>query len=448
MTTFAELLSETGLGPSQRRRVAHALSSACCVPRDPTLRAQAQRHVDSLDVEMAPGEAVLVSTRAHGGAELHRLVPAGPVDPRERPAPRWDAVAEHALRVAVKESLRLTYGLRLLRVQGDDLEHERAAWEPEFLIGSTSDAAVQCCGASYGLAMASAAVSRVLDWPLPSDAICLAALDDDGRAREVEGLEAKLSAVRGYALGVSRVLVAPAQIDEARAFAGDLEIVACEDVGEALRVLWGANWRVDAERRGREDVAWLTTLDDAALTAESARRRSSLEQTRAVRLHEEAVYVNRVLPLERARLRRRAARDATLDLLFVTVGDQPWTPSLAVEATRAAHTVLLHTDEMAEVSARVTQLFEGERSVEAISIGPSDPAAAARGVYARVSEVLARHPNAGALGFDLTGGLKPMSASLAMAAVRHGGRVFYVDGDQVRGFLMEQRRWEIDPPGV
>lgn len=32
--------------------------------------------------------------------------------------------------------------------------------------------------------------------------------------------------------------------------------------------------------------------------------------------------------------------------------------------------------------------------------------------------------------------------------VRLTEELAYVDGDQVRGFLMEQRRWEIDPPGA
>lgn len=88
-------------------------------------------------------------------------------------------------------------------------------------------------GPSFGLAFVLAQLSRAAAAPLDADLVATAAVGRDGRVEAVDGLGPKLAALRAWAPGVWRVLVARSQVDEATALAGGLEILGIERIEEA-----------------------------------------------------------------------------------------------------------------------------------------------------------------------------------------------------------------------
>lgn len=94
-------------------------------------------------------------------------------------------------------------------------------------------------GESFGLALALASTSRCLDEPMPADVVALAAIGDDGELRPVDAIASKLRVIRGWALGVRRVLVCDAQVEEAtRAAGGEFAIEGVSSLSRAIAMVW------------------------------------------------------------------------------------------------------------------------------------------------------------------------------------------------------------------
>lgn len=100
-------------------------------------------------------------------------------------------------------------------------------------------------GTSFGLALGLAAASWLADVPLGAEVAALATLDGAGRTGRVDALDRKIGAILDFAQGVSTLLVAPSQVDEATTVLAVLgrgratpSVIACGSLGEALdRVL-------------------------------------------------------------------------------------------------------------------------------------------------------------------------------------------------------------------
>jgi CRISPR-associated protein (TIGR02710 family) len=199
----------------------------------------------------------------------------------------------------------------------------------------------------------------------------------------------------------------------------------------------------------------LAELDDAAFAAEADRR---IEALKAGTTAEKAktLYEEQVLPCEAERLRREAERrkaegEEPLDLLFVTVGAQPDSPALAIIASPARFVVLLHTEkERGQAETVVERLALSANSATLRSIGDGTRIL---DLYKVCFEEWRNRGRPRRVAFDLTGGLKTMSAAAAAAGFAiPGGSVFYVEADQPRIhgkiFSVNERRITLDNPLV
>lgn len=196
----------------------------------------------------------------------------------------------------------------------------------------------------------------------------------------------------------------------------------------------------------------LAGLDDAAFAAEAYGRIEKLKA--AVAEEAKSFYEQRVLPCEAERIRRGAKRrrdegEEPFDLLFVTVGGQPNAPALAVLATPAMYVVLLHTDKTRGDASQVIErlgLDATRATLRSIGDGKRIP-----DVYRVCFEEWQNRDRPKRVAFDLTGGLKTMSAACASASFALPGSVaFYIDADQetVRPFWINERRITLDNPFV
>ena len=106
-------------------------------------------------------------------------------------------------------------------------------------------------GDSVGLAFLLSMASSLLGKPVPADWIASAALDADGITARVGGLESKIRMIKACAPQCKRLLVAAAQVDEARKralepasepapeMANELEIVGVKSASHALQLVFG-----------------------------------------------------------------------------------------------------------------------------------------------------------------------------------------------------------------
>jgi hypothetical protein len=190
------------------------------------------------------------------------------------------------------------------------------------------------------------------------------------------------------------------------------------------------------------------SLDDAAFKHAAD---EAIERLGASASHEDAkrIYNDKVLPLERERVRREAVGRVPLDLLFVTVGAQEDSPILAAIASPAHFVVFLHTDEEkphADATIHALQLDGTEGALKSIGDG-KDPAVLYRAVFDEWKQ--RGRPNT--VGVDITGGLKVMSAAASAAAFSlPGGHTYYIDADRLRPHGREswvrERRIELPNP--
>lgn len=93
-------------------------------------------------------------------------------------------------------------------------------------------------GPSIGLAFFLLLASRVLDVRVPPDVVATASLDAFGAVGPVDGLETKIDTLLAVAPRVRRLVVAVAQVEEARSLAGGrLEVLGARNASEAAELL-------------------------------------------------------------------------------------------------------------------------------------------------------------------------------------------------------------------
>jgi hypothetical protein len=119
-------------------------------------------------------------------------------------------------------------------------------------LGDGTDVVVD--GPSFGLALGLAQASRLLESPVPDSLLATCGIGANGRAIAVGDLERKMQLVVHTALGVDRVLVASAQLQETRdtlsSIAGGERVTAVGvgSLSEALGVVFGEVLGADALR--------------------------------------------------------------------------------------------------------------------------------------------------------------------------------------------------------
>jgi CRISPR-associated protein (TIGR02710 family) len=190
------------------------------------------------------------------------------------------------------------------------------------------------------------------------------------------------------------------------------------------------------------------SLDDAAFERAAAEAIARLE-TSSSRDDAQRIYDHDVFPVEMERIRREAVRRAVkLDLLFVTVGAQANSPTLAAIASPARFVVLVHTvQEKASADTTVQRL--GLDATEARLLCIDDGKDSAR-LYRAVFDEWIKHGRPEQVGVDITGGLKVMSAAAAAAAfaLPHG-KTYYIDTEKLQAhndWWVRERRIELANP--
>jgi len=199
----------------------------------------------------------------------------------------------------------------------------------------------------------------------------------------------------------------------------------------------------------------LIALDDGAFRAEATRRIEALKAA-ATAEEAESLYRGQVLPCEAERLRRDATHQASrgeppLALLFVTVGAQADSPALAVIASPAEFVVLVHSDK---------ERCQAEQVVERLGLTANRGILCSIGDGTRISDLYRvcfdewqRRGRPERVAFDLTGGLKTMSAAAAAAGFAiPGAAVHYIEAEQPRihgkTFWINERRITLDNPFI
>lgn len=126
-------------------------------------------------------------------------------------------------------------------------------------------------GPSAGLSLCLAQASLLLDLPVPSDLVASATVDDSGRLGPVGGLQEKLAVVSRRALGVSRILVAKEQADEAKRLVKGtrLTVESRKTLGEAIELVFPDvltvmrhRWAEPAARREAAELLHRVALFD------------------------------------------------------------------------------------------------------------------------------------------------------------------------------------------
>lgn len=191
------------------------------------------------------------------------------------------------------------------------------------------------------------------------------------------------------------------------------------------------------------------SLDDAAFERAATEVIARLEASSSFD-DAKRIYEHDVLPLETERIRREAvSRAVELDLLFVTVGAQASSPTLAIIASPARFVVLLHTKaekESADVTIRALRLDATEAALQLIGDGKDSAA-----LYRTILDEWTKRGRKEKVGVDITGGLKTMSAAAAAACFALPlGATYYIDADKPRlhgrDWWVRERRIELANP--
>lgn len=234
-------------------------------PTSPRLREKAVKLGFGAATRAAPpGELLLVAARP--GEEVGSLWRLRP-DANARSAHFvGDAAASLALarRVTLRDLSILT-----------GLTRRAPKWCAEKVVNTDDERAL--LGTSFGLAMCLGHASSMLGLTVPANVLASAEVRSDGTLVPVGYLPAKVACLVEHALGVTRLLVASEQVDEARGllakYAGALhgrgvEVVGAPSVRDAFRIVFNdiedvllARWRNDVvtARAAVEDL-WRATV--------------------------------------------------------------------------------------------------------------------------------------------------------------------------------------------
>jgi tetratricopeptide (TPR) repeat protein len=238
MRMLRDLLARERLGPLDRRIALRALQEPWCWPPDGELVAAFLRRHGISKVRPIPSlgsTCLLAVSPGESRATLHSFSPG-----------RTDAPVQLPLRGAALEALGLArrVALRDLQLVGRSVTVPPVGdWfaEPVIRVGDGADQVLD--GESYGLSMCLAVASLVLGRPVPVEVSASAEIDVEGHLHRVGGLGAKLHLLANAALGVTRLLVAHGQEQEARGILEALgesriEVTGVRTVAEAFATTW------------------------------------------------------------------------------------------------------------------------------------------------------------------------------------------------------------------
>lgn len=218
------------VGAFARAEVRAALKHPWCWPNDPQLAARARGYVG---VEPAPARAGVVALLAVAAGRT-TLYSFGPGRTDEQSVPLHGTAAEvlrRAERFAARDLPVFPNARRLARDE---------TWRADVVarVGDGVDSRLE--GHSFGLSMALAVASRLLEIPVRPGLVATATLELDGSLGAVTGLRQKLELVHAIGLGTTRILVHKSQEDEAKK-AGDelgmlLEVFGVDALRDAYAV--------------------------------------------------------------------------------------------------------------------------------------------------------------------------------------------------------------------
>ena len=241
---LSEALVRGGRPSLQVRRL---LEQPWCWPADRAL-AEAARAISAPPAPMIPGRALLV-TVSDGGDGLWAATPEGGIATAD--------LTDEARQIS-ESAGRIAAAALPLVACADWLAHPPLAVRLVYTSSHTTQPHT-LGGASCGLSLCLAEASRLLDVPLPGDLAASVALIGSELA-PVAHLARKAALISAVALGVTRLLVARGQEEEARAGLGraNLEVIGVSTLAEAFTLAFGdvteilrARWSADPEAARR-----------------------------------------------------------------------------------------------------------------------------------------------------------------------------------------------------
>lgn len=257
--TLADVLGASERSRSSRQDAQFLLDFPWCWPPDEPLASRARQLRPEGPPGADRGEALLVAVREGIGGVA--VLGRGGVPLVGAALRAWD-----------------TANLVLSRDFGGWLVPHgvRRACPPCRFIGPPTFA-TELDGPSFGGAMLAAVASWLLNRPLPVDVAVLTEVAPDGQLRRVDGLEAKLRALRDWTPAVRRCVVAPEQANEA-ALLSEFEVLRLSSAHELLHELLPGDPQADPGERarrlffvtaanGRPRLTWKRIKDEAAAVA-------------------------------------------------------------------------------------------------------------------------------------------------------------------------------------
>lgn len=216
-----------------KRTYVEALRHAWCWPADEALSASALTRGLQPPAPPHAGQTCIVSVASTGNEPILWELTAGSTGPKRGRATVHDDAAT-AWKTAFELATRYTPFLRDVA-----LTHAPVTCSAKALLTDADGARPRVLdGPSYGLAMFLAAISLLLATPVLASVAGLARLQADGKVERVDGLDSKLRMIAQGALGVTDVIVAAGQEEEARGIAATLtrklEIRPVEHVKDAI----------------------------------------------------------------------------------------------------------------------------------------------------------------------------------------------------------------------
>lgn len=242
-----------------RGQLIGALSlSRACWPADGDLRAQALLLCPQGPPDPSPGDVLFATaSSACGSLWALRSAPAPSVARRAALGPE----AQGALRVA-QAALPTALPLVWRQVRRATLSADPLLVGEVPLCGQPEAAEVVVDGASAGLAFLVRLASLALGLAPKPDCVAMATVDATGALGEVGALREKVLAIRAWAPGVTRLLVAKSQEDAlARVLEGlgaaELTPVPCANAAQAITSAFGGADAIAAPlRHPRSDEEW------------------------------------------------------------------------------------------------------------------------------------------------------------------------------------------------
>lgn len=158
-------------------------------------------------------------------------------------------------------------------------------------------------------------------------------------------------------------------------------------------------------------------------------------------------YREEVFPLAMARIFRDTDVSTVFDCLYLTVGTQPYSPTLSALATPARRIAFIATETSlgyAREAAEMARVPEDRRECYVFR----EPFSAAEMIRCLWRQISLHLENGESVAMDITSGKKNMSAALSgLAAADPSIQQFYLDADySLRPFAVNERR--IDLPNT